>query len=299
MFLENKYTKIYYNIISNAKQREILPNQSERHHIIPKSIGGSDNGDNVVYLSLREHFVCHRLLTKMTTGVANTKMSLAIFFMSNRMDFSSSRTYDVIRREAIAAMKASWTDERRQAASEYMLNVYRTPELRAHRMELVNAYWTEDKRKQQREMHHHRFNDSEWYMKWKQAHSEGMDNMSDEKREARRHVGETNGMWGKTHTDEVKKKISEQNTGRLTGKSYDEIHGIAKANELKETRRLAKKKYHKQNPNIYKGKNNPNSKRVSIKGEVFDTGKEAAKYFGVSQPTISDWLRKYPDCYYI
>lgn len=66
MFLNNKYTILYYKIIDRAKSRDILPN-SEKHHIIPKSMGGSDQKDNLVTLSYKEHRLCHILLTKMVS----------------------------------------------------------------------------------------------------------------------------------------------------------------------------------------------------------------------------------------
>jgi hypothetical protein len=66
-FLENKYTIYYYSIINLAKHKEPV-GYCERHHIIPKSLGGSDTTDNIVALTAREHFVCHLLLTKMTEG---------------------------------------------------------------------------------------------------------------------------------------------------------------------------------------------------------------------------------------
>lgn len=40
----------------------------EKHHVIPKSMGGTDKKENVVNLTVRQHFVCHRLLTKMVSG---------------------------------------------------------------------------------------------------------------------------------------------------------------------------------------------------------------------------------------
>ena len=46
----------------------------EKHHIIPKSMGGNNSNENIAILTAREHFVCHLLLTKMTTGNNNYKM---------------------------------------------------------------------------------------------------------------------------------------------------------------------------------------------------------------------------------
>lgn len=62
-FLPNKYTKWYFNIISNAQNRDIS-GYTEKHHIIPKSLGGSNKQTNLVKLTAREHFICHWLLTK-------------------------------------------------------------------------------------------------------------------------------------------------------------------------------------------------------------------------------------------
>lgn len=38
---------------------------SERHHILPRCLGGSDDGSNLVYLSAEAHYVAHQLLVKM------------------------------------------------------------------------------------------------------------------------------------------------------------------------------------------------------------------------------------------
>lgn len=77
MYLQNKYTKWYYSIIDRAVGRTI-DGYSERHHIIPRSLGGSNQKNNVVRLTGREHFVCHWLLTKMTTGSDHQKMIYAL-----------------------------------------------------------------------------------------------------------------------------------------------------------------------------------------------------------------------------
>ena len=64
IFIDNKYTRWYYAIIDSAKSR-IITGYVEKHHIIPKSFGGSNSKDNLAILTAREHFLCHWLLTKM------------------------------------------------------------------------------------------------------------------------------------------------------------------------------------------------------------------------------------------
>lgn len=76
-FLENKYKKWYDNIINSAKNRNIN-GYVENHHILPKSLGGDDIVDNLVRLTAREHFICHLLLTKFTTGYNKKLMNFAL-----------------------------------------------------------------------------------------------------------------------------------------------------------------------------------------------------------------------------
>ncbi|WXB47840.1 homing endonuclease [Vibrio phage VB_VaC_TDDLMA] len=58
------YKRIYDEIIDY--RRENRPTgYSERHHVIPRSLGGSDEDSNLVRLTAREHFLCHCLLAKM------------------------------------------------------------------------------------------------------------------------------------------------------------------------------------------------------------------------------------------
>lgn len=103
MFLTNKYTLWYYKIISNATNRN-LSGYVEKHHVIPKSLGGTDDKFNIVSLTAREHFVCHRLLTKMTEGSYKKKMIHAIWSFTrtsknqNRIKITS-KSYEVIRKE--------------------------------------------------------------------------------------------------------------------------------------------------------------------------------------------------------
>lgn len=65
-FLDNKYSRWYYAIIAKARCRTTY-DYTEKHHIIPKSLRGTNNAENLVLLTAREHFICHWLLTKMVS----------------------------------------------------------------------------------------------------------------------------------------------------------------------------------------------------------------------------------------
>lgn len=83
MYLTNKYTKWYESIVTRATQRvNSESDYFENHHIVPKSLGGSNELSNLVRLTPKEHFVCHMLLPKMTTGEARGKMIKAAWMIA-------------------------------------------------------------------------------------------------------------------------------------------------------------------------------------------------------------------------
>lgn len=100
MFLINKYYKWYCSIISNSIYRVLIsPEKTEKHHIIPKSLGGSDKKYNIAILSLREHFICHLLLTKFTKGNDKVKMDKAAWILCHKNDRKiNSRTFTKLRK---------------------------------------------------------------------------------------------------------------------------------------------------------------------------------------------------------
>lgn len=60
------YKKIYFQIIHNRLANPLpLSVYGEKHHIIPRSFGGSDRKSNLVRLTAKEHYLCHFLLYKM------------------------------------------------------------------------------------------------------------------------------------------------------------------------------------------------------------------------------------------
>jgi hypothetical protein len=98
------YEKIYNQIIETAKKSERKKGNGvyyEIHHIIPKCMGGADEKDNLVHLTAKEHFICHRLLCEMYPG--NIKLIHAFWRMCTiknnrkRVYKISANTYNAIR----------------------------------------------------------------------------------------------------------------------------------------------------------------------------------------------------------
>ncbi len=106
LFIENKYTRWYFAIVSTRPQRSKVSDYFESHHIIPRALGGSNEKPNLVLLTAREHFVVHWLLTKMCIDPEHKrKMLYAISAFRGRgtnnkqQRIFSSFEYSVLRRK--------------------------------------------------------------------------------------------------------------------------------------------------------------------------------------------------------
>lgn len=103
------YNYLYERIIENRKNKT-YEGYTEKHHIIPKSLGGSNNFDNIVKLSAREHFLCHYLLAKMYKQESNEwyKMQFAFNMMKQKsfiqQRYFNSRLYEALRNDWSLAM---------------------------------------------------------------------------------------------------------------------------------------------------------------------------------------------------
>ena len=58
------YRKVYDAIIERAKARERPNERMEVHHVVPRSLGGVDDVENLVALTIREHYVAHLVFDK-------------------------------------------------------------------------------------------------------------------------------------------------------------------------------------------------------------------------------------------
>lgn len=59
------YERIYREFIADRRLRESnLTGYSERHHILPRSMGGGDEPENLISLTAEDHFFAHLVLAK-------------------------------------------------------------------------------------------------------------------------------------------------------------------------------------------------------------------------------------------
>lgn len=108
-FIINKYYMWYSSLINKNLNTTFHGVYTEKHHILPKSLGGSDDKRNIIAVPAREHYILHRLLTKFTVGHDKAKMCFALhsfFHLKNRYrklpsfnTTSPSKIYEISKKE--------------------------------------------------------------------------------------------------------------------------------------------------------------------------------------------------------
>ena len=97
-----RYRKLidhYKNIVSEG--------YTERHHIIPKCMGGDNSEDNLVDLPAKAHYIAHLLLTKMYPENKSLMYAFSCMLSENKnqtRSYMTSRRYEKLR---VAGMKAA------------------------------------------------------------------------------------------------------------------------------------------------------------------------------------------------
>lgn len=93
------YRLHYERLIARARSRSLV-GYRERHHVLPRCMGGGNELENIVELTGEEHYVAHQLLVKMHPGNGG----LAYAAMAMAMQSTGNKSYGWLRRRhAIAA----------------------------------------------------------------------------------------------------------------------------------------------------------------------------------------------------
>lgn len=91
LFIDNKYSRVYFKIINRAKSRYIT-GYKETHHIIPRCLGGLNSLDNLVDLTAKEHYIVHLLLPHIVfDDIYKKKMWAALRCMSKLVSSNHQR----------------------------------------------------------------------------------------------------------------------------------------------------------------------------------------------------------------
>ena len=128
----NRYLKFIESLKSQA-----IDGYCEVHHIVPKSLGGTNAKDNLVKLTARQHYIAHWMLWKALGGVVGR----SFFMMSNfgKYGKTNSKTYDLARKDYSEQVKeqmakkpniSAFTPEHRAKLSQAKLGRKLSPQHR-------------------------------------------------------------------------------------------------------------------------------------------------------------------------
>jgi hypothetical protein len=79
----------------------------ERHHVVPRCLGGSDGWDNTVLLTFREHVLAHYILTKIFPSNLKLQMAFSAFLFGHGGQFSYLSSWLLQRSRELASAAAS------------------------------------------------------------------------------------------------------------------------------------------------------------------------------------------------
>lgn len=102
------YQKVYTSLISKRKSYPLKKSKdlyTELHHIVPRCLGGTDDPQNLVRLAAREHFVAHRLLSKIHP--TNSGLALSVLLMMKVQGGEVRSSKEITRLKELASNSAS------------------------------------------------------------------------------------------------------------------------------------------------------------------------------------------------
>lgn len=116
------YSAVYCALISKRLQNPLPDDEyGEVHHIIPKSEGGTNDKDNLVRLSAREHYIAHLLLARIYN---DSKMWCALNRLVHGHDYKkynhiSSRSYQVLKKNYAIQLSKMYKGKKRPECARY------------------------------------------------------------------------------------------------------------------------------------------------------------------------------------
>lgn len=208
------YHSLYNKLISSRIGR-IRDDRTyyERHHIIPKCLGGTDDESNIVLLTAKEHYVAHHLLH--VANKNNRKLAYAFVMMTTNQQNERKLTARMI-----SECKRIWSTldnpMKGKKHTEEALEKMRTSRRNRSTEPFAGKKHTEEHKNKMREMNtgeNHPCFGVPLSEEHKKKVSEGMLSKKwtaeERKRWSDAHSGEKNSMFGKKHSNESKKKMSE------------------------------------------------------------------------------------------
>jgi hypothetical protein len=139
----NRYS-IRYNKLISFYLKNQAENVFEKHHIIPKCMGGSDDQNNLVKLPPRAHFLAHYFLYKAFPNSYKLKHAFAMMIVNNPYQFREApgKLYERARKARSEALKGStrpeWVKEKLRKPKPDKTN-YAGPKSTGHKAAIAAA----------------------------------------------------------------------------------------------------------------------------------------------------------------
>jgi hypothetical protein len=137
----NMYKTRYDKLINYYKNN---PTEGfvEKHHIIPKCMGGNDSPNNLVLLPVRAHFIAHYLLHKAYPENKSLAHAFAMMGVNNQHQHRNSRLYEkskLARSKALSGVsRPDWVKEKLRKPKSNTQN-YKKPKSKQHSMNISKA----------------------------------------------------------------------------------------------------------------------------------------------------------------
>lgn len=109
------YGRIYKEFIADRRFKEPSSGDFDVHHIVPRSLGGSNEPDNLIRLVPQDHIFAHALLAKIHGGL----LIGALLLMAGKHRYAgrySRLRYAHFRRGHPGALRAQWADPDKREA---------------------------------------------------------------------------------------------------------------------------------------------------------------------------------------
>lgn len=136
------YQRIHDSIIERARNR-IISGYSERHHIVPRCLGGSDDQSNIVSLTAEEHYVVHQLLVKINPGCHKLATALLAMSWSSGSHIRSNKLFGWCRRRAANASSVRFEDLRKSGWVDPRVGTSHSEDSKKRMSESAFARWSD------------------------------------------------------------------------------------------------------------------------------------------------------------
>jgi hypothetical protein len=133
------YEKIYTQLVERGISRTLIC-YTEKHHIVPRCMGGSDDSENLVELTPEEHYLAHQLLVKIYPD--NHALAKAAMMMTAQRP--SNKVYGWLRKRHSEAMSDSQSGETNsQFGTRWIYNLQLEENKKIPANELLPDDWEE------------------------------------------------------------------------------------------------------------------------------------------------------------